>query len=154
MNDSLSMAAFVDTNVLVYAHDKDQGTKHERAGEIVAVLWERRTGLISTQVLQEFYETVTRKIPKPISPSRARSVIRAYGQWKLETNGLDTILQASELQERHRLSFWDAMIVAAAIRSGAEVLLSEDLNDGQLIEGVRIRNPFGPTWSVGAAESA
>jgi predicted nucleic acid-binding protein len=142
MSDSQSTITFVDTNILVYAHDQDEGAKHRQAVELVTRLWEQRSGAISTQVLQEFYQTITRKIPKPISPSRARGIIQAYGQWQLETNELATILQASEIQERHRLSFWDAMIVAAAVRAGAEVLVTEDLNAGQFVEGVLIRNPF------------
>ena len=142
MTDNQSVMKFVDTNILVYAHDEDDVAKHQQAGELITQLWEQRTGAISTQVLQEFYQTVTRKIPKPISPIRARGIIRAYGQWQLETNALATILQASEIQERHHLSFWDAMIVAAAVRTGAELLITEDLNDGQVIEGVRVLNPF------------
>jgi predicted nucleic acid-binding protein len=92
--------------------------------------------------LQEFYVTVTAKLPKPINANRARGIVRAYSQWRLETNGIDTILLASEIQERHRISFWDGFIVAAAARSDAERLLTEDLNDGQLIEGVLVSNPF------------
>lgn len=142
MSDESSPWTFVDTNVLVYGHDKDAGAKHERAAALVAELWERQRGVISTQVLQEFYVTVTQKIPTPIAPNRTRGIIRAYGQWKLEMNALATILQASEIQEKHRLSFWDAMIIAAAMRGGAQLLLTEDLNHGQVIEGVRVCNPF------------
>lgn len=142
MGDESSPWTFVDTNILVYGHDKDAGVKHERAAALVAELWERQRGIISTQVLQEFYVTVTRKIPKPITPGRARAIIRAYGQWKLETNALETILRASEIQHRHRLSFWDALIIVAGMRSGAEILLTEDLNHGQVIEGIRVCNPF------------
>ena len=142
MNDSTAVTTFVDTNILVYAHDRDAGARHERAAECIATLWEHQNGSISTQVLQEFYVTVTRKIPNPVIASRARSIIRLYGQWGLVTNDLETILQACEFQEKHLLSFWDAMIIAAAVRGGAEILLTEDLNDGQLIEGVRVVNPF------------
>jgi predicted nucleic acid-binding protein len=135
-------AVFVDTNILVYAHDKDAGAKHERANELVTELWEQQTGIVSTQVLQEFYVTVTTKLPKPVKPNRARGIVRAYSRWRLETNGIDAILLASEVQEKHRISFRDGLIIAAAARSGAERLLTEDLNDGQLIEGVLISNPF------------
>ena len=76
MSDEVATSTFVDTNVLVYAHDKDAGAKHEVAGELVADLWERRTGVVSTQVLQEFYVTVTRKIPQPILAARARGIVR------------------------------------------------------------------------------
>ena len=135
-------AVFVDTNILVYAHDKDAGAKHERANELVTELWEQQSGIVSTQVLQEFYITVTTKLPKPVKPNRARGIVRAYSQWRLETTGIDAILLASEVQEKHRISFWDGLIIAAAARSGAERLLTEDLNDGQMIEGVLISNPF------------
>ena len=138
----MPQAVFVDTNVLVYAYDKDAGAKHERANELVTEFWEQQTGIVSTQVLQEFYVTVTAKLPKPINPNRARGIVRAYNQWRLETNGIDTILLASEIQQRHQISFWDGLIIAAAARSGAERLLTEDLNDGQLIEGVLVSNPF------------
>jgi predicted nucleic acid-binding protein len=133
---------FVDTNVLIYAYDIDAGEKHGRAKGLLAGLWEADGGIISTQVLQEFYVNVTAKIPTPIAPARARGVLSAYRAWQVEQSSLDTILFASELQERHQLSFWDAMIVAAASNGGAETLLTEDLNHGQVIEGVRVRNPF------------
>lgn len=133
---------FVDTNILVYAHDLDAGQKHQSAASLVRVVWETENGVLSTQVLQEFYVNVTRKIPKPLAAARARGIVANYMNWQIEINGADTILFASEIEERHQLSFWDAMIVAAAIRVGAVELLTEDLNHGQVIEGVKIRNPF------------
>ena len=134
--------AFVDTNVLIYAYDTDAGEKHYRAREMLKELWEADGGIISTQVLQEFYVNVTMKIPTPITPARARGILSTYGVWQVEQSDLETILFASELQERHRLSFWDAMIIAAASKGGAETLLTEDLNHGQVMEGVRVCNPF------------
>lgn len=142
MNDRQSIRTFVDTNILVYAHDKDSGEKHGQSAQLVAELWEQRTGIVSTQVLQEFYVTVTRKLPRPIARSRARGIVRAYGRWELATNDLDTILLASDIEGKHRISFWDGMIIAAAVRSRAEILVTEDLNDGQLIDGIRVQNPF------------
>lgn len=133
---------FVDTNILVYAHDLDAGIRHDQAVALMKTLWENETGMLSTQVLQEFYVNVTRKIPAPLSPAIARGLIDAYRTWQIEINTLDTVLQASEIQERNHLSFWDAMIVAAAARGGASTLLTEDLNPGQFIEGVEVRNPF------------
>lgn len=133
---------FVDTNILVYAHDLDAGIRHDQAVALMKTLWENETGMLSTQVLQEFYVNVTRKIPAPLSPTIARGLIDAYRTWQIEINTLDTVLQASEIQERDHLSFWDAMIVAAAARGGASTLLTEDLNPGQFIEGVEVRNPF------------
>jgi predicted nucleic acid-binding protein len=133
---------FVDTNVLIYAHDLDAGLKHDRAAAIVADLWERENGIISTQVLQEFYVNVTRKIAKPLTPAAARGIIRNYLAWRVEANEPSAVLRASEIAERNQLSFWDALIVASAARSGADRILSEDLNHGQVLEGVRIENPF------------
>jgi predicted nucleic acid-binding protein len=133
---------FVDTNVLIYAHDLDAGLKHDRAALIVADLWEKENGIISVQVLQEFYVNVTRKIARPLAPAAARGVIRNYLAWPVEPNEPSAILLASEIAERNLLSFWDALIVASAARAGADKILSEDLNHGQVIEGIRIENPF------------
>lgn len=141
MNDSV----FVDTNILIYAYDLDAGAKHNVASEIVRNLWLSRRGVISTQILQEFYVTVTKKISSPLTPSRARGVIKTYESWHLQINDLGTIMLGSELQERYTLSFWDGMVLAAARQAGARVLLTEDLNSGQVVEGIEINNPFATT---------
>ncbi len=133
---------FVDTNVLVYGHNSDDSVKHEIAKRRLAELWEAETGACSTQVLQEFYVTITRKIPKPLAKPMARELVRTYGVWLGDPSSLDQIVRATEIEELHRLSFWDSLILASASHAGAEVLLSEDLNHGQVIEGVRIENPF------------
>jgi predicted nucleic acid-binding protein len=138
MTDSV----FVDTNVLIYAHDLDAGLKHDRAAAIIADLWEKENGIISVQVLQEFYVNLTRKIARPMTPAAARGIIRNYLAWRVEPNEPSAVLLASEIGERNRISFWDALIVASAARSGADRILSEDLNHGQVIEGIRIENPF------------
>ena len=133
---------FVDTNILIYAHDLDAGLKHKIAASIINNLWEEETGIISTQVIQEFYVNVTKKIPHPLSPAKARGLITNYFTWQVELNTRPTILLASEIEERHRLSFWDALIVAAASQAEAEKFLTEDLQAGQTIEGILIENPF------------
>ncbi len=133
---------FVDTNILVYAHDRDAGGRHERAYRVMAELWQSGAGTLSTQVLQEFYVTVTRKIPSPLSPARARALIEPYTSWHVETAEPADVLRASEIRERHQLSFWDALIIAIADKAGANVLYSEDLNNGQSIEGLTIVNPL------------
>jgi predicted nucleic acid-binding protein len=133
---------FVDTNVLIYAHDLDAGLKHNRAVSIVSDLWEKENGILSVQVLQEFYVNVTRKISRPLTPASARGVIQNYLAWHVETNEPSTVLLASEIGERNLLSFWDALIVASASKAGADRILSEDLNHGQVIEGILIENPF------------
>lgn len=133
---------FIDTNVLVYAHDLDAEEKHQKAVEIISNLWEEKNGVISTQVLQEFYVNVTRKIPRPQARSKAREIVRNYGLWQTEIIESADVVQASELEETHRVSFRDALIIVSVAKGGAATLLSEDLNAGQKIAGVVIHNPF------------
>ncbi len=133
---------FVDTNILIYAHDLDAGDRHHAARRIIEYLWNSGYGALSTQVLNEFYVNITQKIPAPLAPAEARALIEPYLSWHVETPGREAVLEASEIQERYTLSFWDALIVHAAIRSRADTLFTEDLNTNQLIEGVRIVNPL------------
>jgi len=133
---------FVDSNVLIYAHDLDARDKHLRAVEVVRGLWENRNGILSTQVLQEFYVNVTRKIPEPLPRSKAREVARNYSLWQTETIHPVDVVRASEIEETNQISFWDALIVVTATKGGASTLLSEDLSAGQIIAGVAIENPF------------
>jgi len=133
---------FVDTNVLIYAHDLDAGLKRDRAVSILSRLWENENGIVSVQVLQEFYVTVTRKIRDPLTPALARGVIKNYLAWQIAPNDPSTVLLASEIAERNQISFWDALIVASASNAGADKILSEGLNHGQVIEGIVIENPF------------
>jgi predicted nucleic acid-binding protein len=132
---------FVDTNILVYAHDLDAAQKHHAASQILTSLWDQKIGALSTQVLQEFYVVATKKMAAPMTLLDARTVVKAYLPWSIGTDGA-MVLQASEIQERNRISFWDAMIVAAAHRAGAVRLLTEDLNHGRVIEGITVENPF------------
>lgn len=138
MNDRV----FVDTNILIYAHDLDSGNKNKKASRLLHGLWENHTGALSTQVLQEFYVNITRKIPSPLSKSTARGIISNYMAWHVELNNPQTLLHASEIEERYQLSFWDSLIIAAAYQSGADKILTEDLNHGQVVEGLKIENPF------------
>jgi len=133
---------FVDSNILVYAHDIDSGSKHTEAKLCVARLWNDGTGCLSTQVLEEFYVNITRKVKHPMAASQAREVIRSLGLWVRSHLSVGTVLRASEISESARISFWDGMILAAAEQDGAAELLSEDLGHGQVIAGIRIRNPF------------
>ena len=135
-------AEFVDTNIIVYAYDGTAGVKHERARGLMEGLWDRGEGALSTQVLQEFYVAVTGKIPKLLGPQRARQIVSDLGTWKVALLEVPDILTASELSERYRLSFWDALIVAAAQKEAVKTLWSEDLNHGQNYGGVTVRNPF------------
>jgi predicted nucleic acid-binding protein len=139
----MSDKTFVDTNVLIYAHDVDAKAKHEAAKRVLEGLWSERTGVLSMQVLQEFYVNVTRKIPHPISKESARLVVSTYTTWCIDTTPAE-IATAFRIEDESRIGFWDALIVASAVKSGAGRILSEDLNAGQTIAGVRIENPFAP----------
>ncbi|MBS3920859.1 MAG: PIN domain-containing protein [Deltaproteobacteria bacterium] len=133
---------FVDTNILVYSHDVDAEQKHQIAQNILLELWKNRNGALSVQVLQEFYVTMTRKVLHPIPPNSVRNIIRDYFSWHIEINDLNSILIASRIGEDYKISFWDALIVAAALKAKADKILTEDLQAGQIIEGIPIENPF------------
>ena len=138
----MSARIFVDSNILIYAHDLDAGLKQTRAADSLRTLWNLRTGILSTQVLQEFYVNVTQKINVPLSRSAAREVIRNYTPWVRAPITPATVLRASEISETWLVSFWDGVIIAAAEEAEAGELLSEDLAHGAIIAGVRIVNPF------------
>lgn len=142
MTSGTSDKAFVDTNVLIYAHDVDAGRKHEMAKAVLRELWAERTGLVSTQVLQEFYVNATRKIRTPLSRPAARSVVSTYAPWCVDGITTADLAAAFQIEDDANISFWDALIVAVAARSGARRVLSEDLNSGQVIAGMTIHNPF------------
>jgi predicted nucleic acid-binding protein len=133
---------FIDTNVLIYAHDTSAGPKHDRARALVTQLWEERAGGVSIQVLQEFYVNVTRKVARPMSPEAAAQIIADLATWQVQRPDVNDVLAAIQLQTRQPLSFWDAMILTSARRLGCETVWSEDLNAGQIYEGVEVRNPF------------
>jgi len=133
---------FVDTNILVYAHDTSAGAKHERAKALVEDLWSRRSGVVSTQVLQELCVNIRRKAGHPVDLRTAREILADYLSWEVITNTGESVLDALQLEEHYQISFWDALIVQAAEASGAAVLYSEDLSDGQIYRGVRVVNPL------------
>lgn len=133
---------FVDTNVLVYAHDAADAEKQAAAQAALARLWASRSGALSTQVLQEFYVVATTKLRPPMTPAEAREVVSSYSAWPVVLVEPPLIVAASRLAELRPLSFWDALVVVAARTAGADRLLTEDLSDGQVIDGVRIENPF------------
>ena len=138
----MSDRIFVDTNILVYAHDADAGEKHAAAAQALADLWQYRNGILSTQVLQELYITLTRKVTSPVTGNVARRLIRNYLTWDLVLNDGAIILYAGEIADNYQLSFWDGLIVAAAYSKNAAIILTEDMNHGQVVEGIRIENPF------------
>jgi predicted nucleic acid-binding protein len=133
---------FVDTNVLLYAHDASETEKQPIARELLEELWADRSGVVSTQVLQEFYVVATRKFQPPMRRSEAREIITLYATWSVVQVDVGLILDAAALEERAQLSFWDALIVEAARRAGAVRLVSEDLQTGRRIAGIAVENPF------------
>ncbi len=137
----MSGKTFIDTNVLIYAHDVDANAKNEIAKAVLRELWSERAGVLSMQVLQEFYVNVTRKIPSPLSKDLARSVVNSYMPWCMETTPAE-ITAAFRIEDESRIGFWDALIVSSAVKSGAARILSEDLNAGQRIAGILLENPF------------
>jgi predicted nucleic acid-binding protein len=133
---------FVDSNILVYAYDSDAAEKHEIARGRLAHLWDQERGALSIQVLQEFYVIATRKLSRPISRRAARGVIDSYDSWSPHRPVTADLVTASELEERHHVSFWDALVIISAERCECTTLLSEDLQDGQRFGPVTVRNPF------------
>ena len=138
----MSDKTFVDTNVLIYAYDVDAGAKHELAKDALSELWNQRSGVVSIQVLQEFYVNATRKIARPLLKRAAQSVVSLYAAWCMETTPAE-ITAAFRIEKESRISFWDALIVASAAKAGTVRILSEDMNARQIIAGIRIENPFG-----------
>jgi len=132
---------FVDTNILIYAHDVDAPVKRDIANRLLDELWAEHTGALSVQVLQEFYVNVTRKIARTLSKLSARRVVDAYAPWAVDVTSAE-ISSACRIEDQARIGFWDALIVACALKSGATKILSEDLNASQRIAGIRIENPF------------
>jgi predicted nucleic acid-binding protein len=133
---------FIDTNILVYSQDIHDEIKHQTAEKLLTQLWTSGLGVLSTQVLQEFYSVATRKLRPPLTPTQARQVVLDYSEWcRVDTDPL-LIISASRLSELHSINFWDALIVEAALRVGASELASEDLHHGHRFGEVTVRNPF------------
>lgn len=141
MSDA-EQSQFVDSNILVYAFDHAAGQKSALARRCVVDLWQRGTGCLSIQVLQEFFVSVTAKISRPLSPPQASREISNLASWRVHRPGASDVVAAIDLQQSLRVSFWDAMIIQSARRLGCRVLWTEDLNDGQSYAGVTARNPF------------
>ena len=133
---------FVDTNILIYAHDTSAGPKRERAQALLEQLWRSRSGVLSTQVLQELCVNLRRKVANPVDPRALREIVTDYLSWDVIVNTGDSILEALEIEGRYGISFWDAMVVQAAEAAGASVLYTEDLSDGQVYGSVRVVNPL------------
>jgi predicted nucleic acid-binding protein len=131
---------FIDTNLLVYADDLDAGEKTVRARQLVGEALRAQTGVLSTQVLQEFFVVTTRKLG--VAPEIARRKVELLATMDVVSVQIPHILHAIDLHRLHSLSFWDALILACAAAAGCPRLWSEDLQHGAVISGVRIENPF------------
>jgi predicted nucleic acid-binding protein len=138
----MSEKYFVDTNILIYAHDVSTGAKHLRAREVVERLWETGEGVLSTQVLQELCVNLRRKVKKPIPVEEVRSLVQDYLSWDVVVNTSASVLQALDLELRYKVSFWDALVLQAAEASGATILYSEDLAKDQHYGALQIVNPL------------
>ena len=136
----MSDRSFFDTNVLVYSDDKAMPAKRRRAIDLVAEHRRAGTGVLSWQVLQEYFVTVTRKLQ--VDAKIARRKVELLAEFDLVVPDLDDILAAIDLHRLHGFSFWDALVLRAAKESACTVLYSEDLQLGRVIEGVQIVNPF------------
>lgn len=136
----MSARVFLDTNILVYSDDLDAGAKRNRARAIIEEAISKRTAVISTQVLQEFFVISTRKLGVDAAIAR-RKVVLLTSLDVVEVN-VAMVLGAIDLHRLHQISLWDAMIIRAAAIAGCKRVLTEDLNHGQIIDGVRIEDPF------------
>jgi predicted nucleic acid-binding protein len=138
----MSARCFVDTNILIYAHDHSAGVKHRLAKSLIEFLWDSGAGVLSTQVLQELCINLRRKTAHPPSLGEVRRIIHDYLSWEVVVNSPESILRALDFEARYKISFWDALIIQSAASSGATILYSEDLAHGQRYGPLRLVNPF------------
>lgn len=136
--------SFFDTNVLVYAVDEDEPEKRDKAQRLFEEEFGARRGVLSTQVLQEFYWVATRKLDRPLTPERAEARVRDLSRLPVVRVDVTMLLAAISRGRLMGFSLWDSLIVEAALTAGADRLFTEDLQDGQVIEGMRVENPFLP----------
>jgi predicted nucleic acid-binding protein len=138
----MSAKCFVDTNILVYAHDRSSDAKHKRARALIEQLWASGAGVLSTQVLQEVCVNLRQKTNRRLSNEELQDLIRDYLSWEVVVNTPESLFAALTIESRYKVSFWDALIIQAAIHSGADTLFSEDLSHGQKYSSVQVVNPF------------
>jgi predicted nucleic acid-binding protein len=133
---------FIDTNILVYAYDKSNIVKHNISRGIMNALWETENGYLSTQVLQEFYITVTQKVKNIIPIDDAVEIIRDLSNWGIHMPEPDDIIKAAKIQQRYKMSYWDSLIIQSSSSLNCDILFSEDMNSGQYYNNVLLINPF------------
>lgn len=133
---------FVDTNILVYAHDNTAGSKQQRARDLIEGLWKSHLGCLSMQVMQEFYVVTTQRISRPLDQATVTRILRNLSRWHLHAPIAEDVLGAIGLQQRYGVSFWDAMILWSALQLDCGIVWSEDLNESQDYGDLRVLNPF------------
>ena len=133
---------FLDTNVLLYAHDMSAGEKQRQAAAIVTAMWQTGNGCLSIQVLQELYVNMTQKVARRLDKEMALQIIKSLACWRIHVPDAADIFKAIDIQIAHQISFWDAMIIRSAQAMHCQTLWTEDLQAGQVIAGVRTVNPF------------
>lgn len=133
---------FLDTNILAYAHDSQAGLKQKKATEWIERAWQEKSGVLSLQVLQELYVILTGKLKEHLPLKVAKEILEQYGYWEIVPLEVENVLDAIDIHQKYRISFWDALIVQAALIGDCSTLLSEDLQHGQKIKGLLIQNPF------------
>ncbi|HEX3554815.1 MAG TPA: PIN domain-containing protein [Thermoanaerobaculia bacterium] len=131
---------FVDTNVFIYADDESAGPKRDQARELIREIMSSRAGVLSLQVLQEYFSAATKKLGIPAADARQR--IEWLSRWDVVILGVEDLLTAVDLHRLHGFSIWDALVIRAALKAGCRVLYSEDLQDGRRIDGLEVVNPF------------
>ena len=136
------MKFFFDTNVLVYLFDADSSDKRKKARALFRKHSEAGDILLSTQVLQEFYVAVTRKLARPLEVAAAAQAVSSFAELPLVQIDSKMILSAIHRSRNNKMSFWDALVVQAAIEGHASTLYSEDMQHGQMLDTVRVVNPF------------
>jgi predicted nucleic acid-binding protein len=133
---------FVDTNILLYAHDPSAGVKRDRARQLLEHLWTTGEGVLSTQVVQELCINLRRKVKPPLPVDEIRRLVEDYLSWEIVINSPESAIQALEIEARHKISYWDALVLQAAESAGATILYSEDLAACQKYGTVRVVNPL------------
>jgi predicted nucleic acid-binding protein len=139
----MSDKVFIDTNVLLYAYDRDAGAKHEIARKLIRRCWETASGVISIQVLSEFFARATRAGHSFVSLDEAESIVQNLSNaWVVVIPDVSVVLEAIRGRKDHQLSYWDALIWATAKQARIGTVYTEDFQDGQVVEGVKFVNPF------------
>lgn len=136
----MSAKVFLDSNILVYAQDAGSADKQRRSRELITRLAHSGDGVISTQVMQEFFVSATRKLG--VAPLAAKAILKTFTIFEIVTAGPELIHEAIDCAVLNAISFWDALILAAAASAGCGTLLTEDLSNGQIIMGVKVQNPL------------